>query len=67
MLLAIPTLLIVSPLAGFFAGSLLDRWLGSAPWLTLTCLVLGFVAGGRQTWLIYRRYQQEEEEQSRHR
>jgi F0F1-type ATP synthase assembly protein I len=69
MLLAIPTLLIVSPLVGFFLGSWLDRRFRTTPWLTLVGLVLGFAAGGRETYLIYRRYQSEaaEEEKKRRR
>jgi F0F1-type ATP synthase assembly protein I len=70
MLLAIPTLLIVSPLVGFFVGSLLDRWLKTPPWFGILGLVLGFAAAGRETYLIYRRYQQDEaakEEQKRRR
>jgi len=65
MLLAIPTLLIVSPLAGFFIGNYFDNRFGISPWLTLIGLVLGFVAGARQTWLIYRRYQASEERERR--
>ena len=65
MLLAIPTLLIVSPLAGFFIGNQLDVRFGITPWLTLSGLFLGFVAGARQTWLIYRRYQANEERERR--
>ena len=61
LLLAIPTLLIVSPLVGFFIGSWVDRRLRSTPWFTIVGLVLGFVAAGRETWLIYRRSLQEEE------
>ena len=61
MLLAIPTLLIVAPLVGFFAGAGLDRWLGTKPWFSIVGLVLGFAAAGRQTALIYRRAVQEEE------
>jgi ATP synthase protein I len=64
-LLAIPTLLIVSPLAGFFMGGQLDRWFGTAPWLTMIFLVLGFVAGGRQVHLIYLRYLADEERRKR--
>ena len=64
-MLAIPTLLIVSPLVGFFLGSWVDRRLKTSPWLTITGLILGFVAAGRETYLIYRRYQAEEEEQRR--
>jgi ATP synthase protein I len=65
LLLAIPTLLIVSPLGGFFLGDLLDRWFGTAPWLTMIFLVLGFVAGGRQIYLIYLRYLAEEKRNKR--
>jgi len=68
LLLAIPTLLIVSPMVGFFLGSWLDRRLKTSPWLGILGLILGFAAGGRETYLIYRRYQQEsEEERSRRR
>jgi len=67
MLLAIPTLLIVSPLVGFFLGSWLDRLLHTSPWLTLVGLVLGFVAGARETYRIYRRYLAEEEQEKRRR
>jgi ATP synthase protein I len=65
LLLAIPTLLIVSPLGGFFLGAWLDRWFGTNPWLALIFLFLGFVAGGRQVYLIYLRYQEEEERNRR--
>ncbi len=61
LLLAIPTLLIVSPLVGFFLGGWLDRRFGTSPWLTLAGLLLGFVAAGRETYQIYRRYQAAEE------
>lgn len=67
LLLAIPTLLIVSPLVGFFLGNWLDGKLGTRPWLTLIGLVFGFVAAGRETYLIYRRYQAQEEEQEKRR
>lgn len=30
---------------GLFAGYLLDRWLGTAPWLLLIFTVLGIVSG----------------------
>ncbi len=61
LLLAIPTLLIVAPLVGFFLGSWLDKRFGTSPWLLIGGLVLGFVAAGRETYQIYRRYQAEEE------
>ena len=66
MLLAIPGLLIVSPLVGFFLGSRVDRWLRTSPWFTIAGLILGFVAGGRETFL-YRRAQAEEEQNRRRR
>jgi F0F1-type ATP synthase assembly protein I len=53
--------LIVAPLVGFFLGSWLDKRFGTSPWLLLAGLVLGFVAAGRETYQIYRRYQAEEE------
>lgn len=67
LLLAIPTLLIVSPLVGFFVGSQLDRWLKTPPWFSILGLVLGFAAAGRETYLIYRRYTSEAEEERRRR
>jgi len=65
MLLAIPTLLIVSPLVGFFLGSLLDNKIKTSPWFTIVGLILGFAAAGRETYLIYRRSQEEEEKKKR--
>ena len=67
LLLAIPTLLIVSPLVGFFLGNLVDRRLHTAPWLGIIGLLLGFAAAGRETYRIYRRTQAEEEERNRRR
>jgi F0F1-type ATP synthase assembly protein I len=67
LLLAIPALLIVSPIVGFFVGAAVDRWLKSSPIVALIGLLLGFVAGGRETYRIYRRYQAEEEERAKRR
>ncbi len=65
LLLAIPTLLIVSPIVGYFVGSLADRWLKWKPWGGIVGLMLGFAAAGRETYKIYRRYQAEEERKTR--
>ena len=65
MMFAIPMLLIVSPLVGFFLGSLVDRWLKSSPWFAILGLFLGFAAGGRETYLIYRRTLAREERDKR--
>ena len=61
LLLAIPTLLLVSPLVGFFLGRFADERFKTAPWLTFIGLVLGFIAAGRETYFIIRRVQAEEE------
>ena len=67
LLLSIPTLLIVSPLVGFFLGNALDGWLKSGRVCAIVGLVLGFVAAGREVTRIYRRYLAEEKERSRRR
>ena len=61
MLVAIPSLLIISPLVGFFLGDLGDKRFHTAPWLALAGLILGFVAGAREVWSIYRRYLETQE------
>ena len=55
-LLAIPSLLIISPLVGFFLGDLGDKRFHTSPWLALTGLAFGFVAAGREVWIIYKKY-----------
>jgi ATP synthase protein I len=37
--------LIGGPLGGGIVGWLLDRWLGTAPWLMLTLMFVGFAGG----------------------
>ena len=65
MLLAIPSLLIAAPLVGFFLGRWLDRRFATNPWLTIAGVVLGFVAAGRETYLIIRRVEADEERDQR--
>ncbi|HXS82916.1 MAG TPA: AtpZ/AtpI family protein [Methylomirabilota bacterium] len=60
-LLAIPSLLIISPLVGFFLGDFGDKRFHTSPWLALTGLALGFVAGGREVWIIYKKYLETQE------
>ncbi len=45
----IPMTLLAGPLVGWFIGSWLDKWFGTKPWLLVILLVLGTVAGVRQT------------------
>lgn len=61
LLLAIPTLLLVAPLVGFFMGRYADGRFKTEPWLSFIGLVLGFIAAGRETYFIIRRVQAEEE------
>jgi len=65
LLLAIPALLIVSPLLGAYLGNLLDQRLGSSHWFAGLGLLLGFGAAGRETYRIVKRSQQEEETERR--
>ena len=65
LLLAIPALLIASPLVGLFAGMAVDRWLGTGRIFTAVGIVLGFATAGRETWRIIRRVQKEEESEKR--
>jgi ATP synthase protein I len=59
MLTSIPILLAVSPLVGYFMGRVLDRWLNTAPWLSLIFLGFGFAAGVRETIKIVKRASQD--------
>ena len=61
LLLAIPALLIVSPLVGLFAGMAADRWLKTPRIFTAIGIALGFATAGREIYRIYRRVQDEEE------
>lgn len=65
LLLAIPSLLVVSPLVGYFLGKFVDRWLQTEPAGTIVGIVLGFIAAGREIYLIIRRVQAEEESDKR--
>ncbi len=65
LLLAIPTLLIVAPIVGYFVGSIVGRWLKREAGGGIVGLMLGFAAAGRETYKIYRRYQAEEERKTR--
>lgn len=66
MLMTIPTLLVASPLVGFFLGKFADERFGTDPWLQLAGVVLGFVAAGQQITAIIRRVRAEGEDAKRH-
>jgi ATP synthase protein I len=44
--------LIGAPIGGALIGWLLDKWLGTSPWLLLILLVLAIVAAGRNIYRI---------------
>jgi len=52
LLTAIPILLVLGPIIGWWFGSFLDRRWGTAPYLMIVFIVLGFVASGRETWKL---------------
>ncbi|MCX7918928.1 MAG: AtpZ/AtpI family protein [bacterium] len=49
LLTAIPLLLGTGPIVGFYIGDWLDKRFNTAPWLMLSCLLLGFIAGIKET------------------
>lgn len=61
ILTLIPAVLAVSPIVGYFIGHLLDRWLGTDPYLMIVFIILGFVAGGREVARLVRRASQDVE------
>ncbi len=61
LLSSIPGFLVVPPVVGALAGLWLDKRFGTAPWLLLLCLVLGFAAGVRLIIKTLRRVNQIQE------
>lgn len=64
LLTSIPMLLLISPLLGYWFGTLADRWLHCRPWGSTIGLVLGMVAGVREVVRIVRRAGEDEDEGS---
>ncbi len=60
LLSSIPFILLLSPIVGLVIGQILDRHLGTRPWLSIVLLALGFVAGVRETIRIVKLSQQED-------
>lgn len=52
---AIPTMLAATVLVGVVLGKLADDWLSTSPLFLLVGLLLGLVAGVRETLLILRK------------
>ena len=51
VLTTVPIILLVGPIAGYFVGNWIDKRFQFYPWGTISLLILGFVASGRE---IYR-------------
>lgn len=56
--------LVSGTFVGFAIGWFLDKWLGTSPWLTMSFLVLGIIAGFMN---VYRDAQQLIKEEQRER
>lgn len=55
LLATIPFLLAVPPIAGLLIGRFLDKKFNTDPILTIILLILGFVAGARETASVIKR------------
>lgn len=52
---SIPTLLVSGPLVGFGLGWLIRHWTGWGPWVTWVLVILGTMAGIRETIQVIRK------------
>jgi F0F1-type ATP synthase assembly protein I len=59
-LTAVPVILVLGPLVGFFAGDWIDRRFQWYPWATIVLLVLGFVASGREIFRLLKQVLKED-------
>ena len=55
LLTAIPAILIVAPLVGFFIGKWLDDKAETAPLFTILGLILGFAAAAKEIQVLIKR------------
>jgi F0F1-type ATP synthase assembly protein I len=55
LLATIPFLLAVPPIAGLFIGRFLDEKFNTDPILTIVLLILGFIAGAKETANVVRK------------
>ena len=60
LLAAIPALMVIAPLIGFFGGQFLDQKLHSDPWGQILGLILGFAAAVREIRGILRKVKAEQ-------
>jgi len=60
LLSSIPFILALAPIVGYVIGHALDRHFRTGPWLSIILLLLGFVAGVRESIKIVKLSQQED-------
>ena len=51
-LTAVPIILVVGPIVGYFIGNWIDHRYNFYPWGTVVFLILGFVASGREIFRL---------------
>ncbi len=61
----IPILLAVGPIIGIFVGQWLDDKFETSPWLTVIFVILGFVAGSREMYLLLKRENAKEKQKNK--
>lgn len=61
---AIPGMLLAGPIVGYGLGWLVDNYLGAPEWVRPIGLLLGFVAGIRETVLALKKLTAEQEKKS---
>ena len=61
LLAAVPAILLIAPLIGFFAGRWADEKFATEPYLMITGIVLGFAAAAREISNLVKRSQKLEE------
>ena len=61
-LTAIPILLVVAPLLGYFSGDWIDRKFRVYPWFTILLVFLGFAAAGREIFRLVKQILKEDKE-----
>lgn len=60
-LTAIPVILLVGPILGYFAGNWIDRKFNFYPWFTILFVFLGFFAAGREIFRLLKQILKEDE------
>jgi F0F1-type ATP synthase assembly protein I len=60
ILTAVPVILLVGPIVGYFIGNWIDHKFRFYPWGTVFFLFLGFLAAGREVWRLLKQVLKEQ-------